>query len=170
MLEPIKDIIPIIEEGENGYWEVFPDKKVWHEGGVVKDRPRDVFEEELAEIINNDEYNDNSMANSILESFQEKKKAESSFITLSDDGESTSGVVKAVKQLSKVGFGGKEVEVIRLEIETKDGIKNFDKGSKQWVDEMVKNNVDVGSDITITRHGAKDDKKTTYKITTNKKK
>jgi len=109
------------------------------------------------------------MVNPILTAFQDKKKAESSFITLAEDGEKVSGIVKEIKQLSKVGFGGKEVEVIRLEIETADGIKFFDKGSKQWVDEMVKNEVDVGSNITITRNGKKDDKKTTYKITTDKK-
>ena len=176
MLKPLSDIIPVIEETSEGYYEVYQDaegkeiKKVWHaEKKLIKKTERDVFEQELVDIINNDEYNDNYMVNSTLQAFQEKKKNESSFITLSDDGESASGVVKAVKQLSKVGFGGKEVEVIRLEIETKDGLKNFDKGSKQWVDEMVKNEVDVGSNITITRHGAKDDKKTTYKITTNKK-
>lgn len=157
--------IPICEEAQNGYWEVYKDarntiiKKVWHANPKIK--YRDVPSEE--DIINQELDN---MPNEILKSFQDKKKAESSFITLSDDGENVSGVVKAVKQLSKVsGFGGKEVEVIRLEIETKDGIKNFDKGTKQWVDEMVKNDIDVGSNITITRHGVKDDKKTTYKIT-----
>ena len=139
MLEKIE--IPVIEKGEGGYWETYKNKKIWHK---------------------------NTMANPILTAFQDKKKAESSFITLAEDGEKVSGIVKAVKQLSKVGFGGKEVEVIRLEIETKDGVKNFDKGSKQWVDELVKKEVDDGSNITITRHGAKDDKKTTYEINVGK--
>lgn len=172
MLKPLKDLIPIIEEGTGGYWEIYKNEegkeiqKVWHKGGVVQKRQEvDTFGEDLDNIIK-DEYN--LMSNPILEKFQEKKKAESDFITLADDGEKASGIVKEIKNLSKVGFGGKEVEVIRLVMETKDGIKNFDKGSKQWIDEMVKNEVDVGSNITITRHGVKDDKKTTYQITKNK--
>ena len=138
-MEHIKDLIPIIESDKGGHWEIYPDRKIWH--------PKQ-----------------NIMANPILEEFQDKKRAESDFITLSDDGEKASGLVKDIKRLSKIGFGGKEVEVIRLEIETKDGIKNFDKGSKQWIDELVKKEVDVGTNITIIRHGIKDDKKTTYEI------
>ncbi len=151
MLTHISNDIPILEPEEEGYWEIYKDaedkiiKRVWHQNQNI------------------------SMVNSTLQSFQEKKKAQSAFITLSDDKESVSGVVKAIKQLLKVGFGGKEVEVIRLEMETKEGLKNFDKGSKQWVDELVSKEVDIGSDITITRHGIKDDKKTTYGITINKK-
>lgn len=140
MLEKI--IIPIIEpdKEKGGYYETYPDKKIWHQ----------------------------NMANPILKSFQEKKKAESQFISLAEDGEKVSGIVKDIKQLSKVGFGGQEVEVIRLVLETTDGEKFFDKGTKQWVDDLLKKAVDVGSDITIVRHGEKGNKKTTYEIIKNK--
>ena len=131
--------IPIIEEGKGGFWEIYKDKKIWK-----------------------------SMVNPTLKSFQEKKKAESQFISLVEDGEKISGVVKEIKQLSKVGFGGQEVEVIRLVMETTAGVKFFDKGTKQWVDDLVKKEVDTGSNIIIIRHGEKGNKKTTYEIVKNK--
>lgn len=136
MLEHItNNQVPVIEEGKNGYWIIYPDHKVWK-----------------------------SMANPILKSFQEKKKAESQFISLAEDGEKVSGIVKEIKQLSKVGFGGQEVEVIRLVLETANGIKFFDKGTKQWVDDLMAKEVDVGLNITVIRHGEKGNKKTTYEI------
>ncbi len=143
-----KDDIPIIEKAEGGYIAKYKNgREEYHQN----------FNEEL-----------NFMANSILKSFQEKKKAESQFISLAEDGEKISGIVEEIKQLSKVGFGGQEVEVIRLVLETADGIKFFDKGTKQWVDDLIKKEVDVGSSITITRRGEKGDKKTTYEIIKNK--
>tara|TARA_R100000750_G_scaffold35776_1_gene23024 strand:- start:1415 stop:1951 length:537 start_codon:yes stop_codon:yes gene_type:complete len=178
MLEPIKkEEIPIIEKCPEGYLEIYKDadgkivKQVLHKEGkiVARKTEPDAFQDGVDDILNKEEdYNLKDMSNSTLESFQAKKKAESDFITLADDGEKATGVVKEIKQLSKVGFGGKEVEVIRLAVETKDGVKFFDKGSKQWVDELVKKGVDVGVNITITRHGKKDDKKTKYEITKSK--
>ena len=140
MLEKIE--IPIIEEakgGKEGYWEIYKDKKIWK-----------------------------SMANPILIAFQDKKKTESSFITLAEDGEKVSGVVKAIKTLLKVGFKGQEIEVVRLELETENGLKSFDKGTKKWVDELVEKEVDVGSVITIIRHGKKESKDTWYEVIKNK--
>ena len=150
MLEPLKNSIPILEEEEEGYFEVYKDakdkiiKKIWHQN-----------------------YNKN-MANPILTQFQDKKKAESAFISLADDKEQVKGVVMEIKNLSKVGFGGKETEVVRLVMETENGIKNFDKGTKKWVDELVAKDVDVDSEITIIRHGKKDSKDTWYEIEKHK--
>ncbi len=139
--------IPIIEPFENGYWEIYKDagdniiKRVWHQDKKI------------------------NMVNPILQSFQDKKRAESSFISLTNDGETVNGIVKEIKTLTKLGFGGKEVEVIRLVLETQNGYKNFDKGTKKWVDELVEKGVDVGDVITITRHGKKESKDTWYEIT-----
>ena len=167
MLRHIQDLIPVIEENKNGYYEIYVDadnhliKKIWHQNPKIK--YKDIPSSEEEDI--NQELN--IMANETLKAFQEKKRAESDFITLSGDGESVSGIVKEIKQLSKVGFGGKEVEVIRLVLETENGVKFFDKGTKQWVNDLLANEVDVGSDITIIRHGIKDDKKTIYEIVKN---
>ena len=133
--------VPIIEKGNGGYYAIYPDKKIWHS-----------------------ENTKNFMANPILEEFQNYKKSQSSFISLANDGEKITGIIKEIKRLSKVGFKGQEIEVIRLVLETKDGVKNFDRGTKQWVDELIEKKVEVGSEIIITRKGEKGSKDTKYEI------
>lgn len=93
----------------------------------------------------------------ILDSFLDKKKAESAFVSL-EDGESI--VVKRLKDMklvTKAGFGGEEKEVLRLivEVETTEGVreKSFDNGTQRFVKEMQGKNVGIGSSFRITRTG-----------------
>lgn len=101
------------------------------------------------------------MSNDTLKNFSDQKAADSPFLSLAD-GESAKVVkVREIKNLTKQGYGGEEVEVIRLvcdvevtvDGETQVKIKNFDNGTKRFVDALLESNVVVGSAFTITREG-----------------
>lgn len=96
---------------------------------------------------------------SILDSFLEKKKAESSYISL-QDGESVKiEKLNNMKVITKVGFGGDEVEVLRLYCtvmsETQAREKYFDNGTARFAKELKDKGVDVGSSFVLTRSGEK---------------
>lgn len=103
--------------------------------------------------------------NSTLDNFIAKKKADSPFISLKD-GESIEVKLRAIKMITKAGFGGEEKECIRLEcdVETADGlkIKNFDNSTQRFAQEMADKGIKVGSTFTITRTG--EGTKTRYTI------
>jgi len=93
----------------------------------------------------------------ILDTFIEKKKAESPFVTL-DDGEAVKVLkLKEIKMITKAGFAGEEKEVLRLivDVETSEGNheKNFDNGTQKFAQELVDNKVTIGSSFVITREG-----------------
>jgi len=93
----------------------------------------------------------------ILNTFIEKKKAESPFVTL-DDGESIKVLkLKEMKMITKSGFAGEEKEVLRLiiDVETSEGSreKNFDNGTQKFAQELIDNGVTIGSSFVITRDG-----------------
>ena len=104
--------------------------------------------------------------NNTLDSFIAKKKADSPFISLKD-GESIEVKLRAIKMITKAGFGGEEKECIRLEcdVETDSGlkIKNFDNSTQRFAQEMADKGIKVGSQFTITRNG--EGTKTRYTIT-----
>lgn len=106
------------------------------------------------------------MADDILNSFIDKKKAESSFLSL-EDGESV--VVKKLKDMkliTKTGFAGEEKEVLRLKcvVETSEGDreKDFDNGTQRFAEELQEKGVKIGCGFTLTRTG--EQKNTRYTV------
>ena len=102
----------------------------------------------------------------ILGGFVDKKKAESSFLSL-EDGESVRVArLRDIKMVTKAGFGGEEKEVLRFkcEVETVEGLrdKDFDNGTQRFAQEMQDKGVTIGSAFTITRNGVQT--KTRYTI------
>ena len=103
---------------------------------------------------------------SILKNFEANKKAMSPYISLKN-GESAKIInLKEIKEITKAGFTGGEVTVLRLtcDVDTVAGIqtKTFDNGSLKFATELIENNIDVGASFTITRSG--DGPKTKYVI------
>lgn len=97
------------------------------------------------------------MSQDLLDTFIDKKKAESSFLTL-EDGESVLVKrLKDIKLITKAGFGGEEKEVLRLvcEVETSEGLreKNFDNGTQRFAKELQDKAVKLGSSFNLTRSG-----------------
>jgi len=97
------------------------------------------------------------MSKDILDSFVDKKKAESAFLTL-EDGESVRiERLKDIKLITKAGYGGDEKEVLRLvcEVKTSEGIrdKNFDNGTQRFAKELQEKGVKTGCGFTLTRAG-----------------
>lgn len=103
----------------------------------------------------------------VLEKFQAKKNADSPFLTLQDGESARVNLVKEIKQVTKVGFSGDEVEVIRLicVVDTEFGPreKHFDNGSAKFTTELIDKGVKEGSSFVLTRDG--EGPKTKYKIT-----
>ena len=97
------------------------------------------------------------MSENLLGSFIKKKKAESTFVSLSDGESVVITKLKDIKVVTKTGYGGEEKEVLRLkcEVETSEGIrdKDFDNGTKNFAEEMQNKGVTVGCGFTITRSG-----------------
>ena len=102
----------------------------------------------------------------LIGDFIEKKKAESTFITLEDGEKIIIRNLKEIKLVSKVGFDGKEKEVLRLicDVDTKEGVreKTFDNGTQKFAKELQDNGVKIGSTFSITRAG--EDTQTRYTI------
>jgi hypothetical protein len=104
-----------------------------------------------------------------LDEFLDKKAADSPYpyISLIDGDSIRIKSVKEIKQISKVGFTGEEVDCIRLvcvvETEYGDKVKNFDNSSGKFAKALKENEIAVGSSFTLTRDG--EGPKTTYKIT-----
>lgn len=106
------------------------------------------------------------MANQTAQQFYEDKKKRSPFLTLAN-GETASGKILVIKNISKTGYAGEEVEVLRLVLEMNFpdiGVvkKNFDNGSSSFVQQVIAANVDVGDVIKITRNG--EGPKTKYQL------
>lgn len=92
-------------------------------------------------------------SNNVLDSFLDKKKAESVYVSLAD-GESVRVLkLKDIKMFTKPGFNGELKECLRLIVETDAGIKNFDNATARFANELREKNVGMGSSFTITRSG-----------------
>lgn len=93
----------------------------------------------------------------LLGSFINKKKAESSFLSLEDGESVVIKKLKDIKLVTKAGFGGEEKEVLRLkcEVETSEGTrdKDFDNGTQRFAQELQDKAVEVGCSFTLTRTG-----------------
>lgn len=93
---------------------------------------------------------------SMLDRFSQEKKDQSPYLTLKN-GESMQVLkVRSMQTLTKESFGT-EKQVIRMvvDVETQNGVvqKTFDQGSIKWCDELLRNNIDVGSSFTVSRDG-----------------
>jgi hypothetical protein len=102
----------------------------------------------------------------IVDSFIDKKKADSQFVSL-EDGESTKILkLKELKMVTKAGFGGEEKEVLRLivDVDTTEGVrtKSFDNGTQRFAQELREKGVTIGSGFTLSRAGLQT--KTRYTI------
>lgn len=93
----------------------------------------------------------------LLGGFINKKKAESSFLSLEDGESVVIKKLKDIKLITKTGFGGEEKEVLRLkcEVETSEGLrdKDFDNGTQRFAQELQDQGVAVGCGFTLTRTG-----------------
>lgn len=112
------------------------------------------------------------MNNNILNSFMEKKKAESAYLTL-QNGESVKIInLRKIDAFKKPGFQGGELqECLRLvvDVETSEGvrIKNFDNTTARFASELIEKNVEIGSSFVLTRTGEQFD--TRYTVSDVKK-
>lgn len=92
-----------------------------------------------------------------INTFLERKKANSPFLELKDGDSAEVTAVKGFKNITKAGTKGEEKEVLRmvLDVKTSEGVREkfFDAGSKSFVEELVEKQVNVGSAFTITRTG-----------------
>jgi hypothetical protein len=92
-----------------------------------------------------------------LDDFIDQKKADSPFLSLLDGEAVRVKNLKSLKRVTKVGFSGEEVDVLRLicvvETEFGDKEKNFDNGSAKFAKQLKANNIVVGSSFVITREG-----------------
>lgn len=106
------------------------------------------------------------MSTNAIDSFINKKKANSPFITIEDGGTQRIRQLREVKMITKAGFGGDEKECLRLicDVDTPEGIKvkNFDNPTQRFAEEIQKNGIVVGSSFTIRREGQQT--KTRYTI------
>lgn len=102
----------------------------------------------------------------IVDSFIDKKDAESPFLTIADGESVRIKQLQQIKQVTKVGYSGDEVDCLRLvclvETEYGDKVKNFDNSSARFAREVKKKGVDVDYAFTMSREGEKQD--TTYTI------
>ena len=102
-----------------------------------------------------------------LDDFIDQKKADSPFLSLIDGEAVKVKNLKALKRVTKVGFSGDEVDVLRLvcvvETEFGDKEKNFDNGSAKFAKQLKANNIVVGSSFVISREG--EGPKTIYVVT-----
>lgn len=93
----------------------------------------------------------------LLNSFIDKKKADSEFLSLADGETVAIKNLKDIKLVTKAGFGGEEKEVLRLlcEVETTEGLreKKFDNGTQRFAQELQEKGVKVGIGFSLTRVG-----------------
>lgn len=105
------------------------------------------------------------MAN-LIDSFINKKKADSAFLTLNDGETVIVEELKGLKLITKTGFGGEEKEVLRLvcEVKTSEGLreKAFENGTQRFAQELQDKGVRPGCGFSITRTGLQT--KTRYAI------
>lgn len=103
----------------------------------------------------------------IVDNFVDRKKAESTFISLNDRESAVIAKLKDIKCVTKAGFAGEEKEVLRLvcDVETTEGIreKTFDNGTQRFAQELQDKGVKIGSSFTIARAGLQT--KTRYNVT-----
>lgn len=97
------------------------------------------------------------MSNNVIDSFLNKKKAESKYVQL-QDGESIRVLkLREVKPFTKPGFDGELKESLRLVVdcETSEGIvtKWFDNSTARFANELIEKGVEIGSSFTIKRTG-----------------
>lgn len=94
----------------------------------------------------------------VLDSFINKKKAESAFLSLAD-GESAKIVnLRKIDTFKKPGFKGGELqECLRLviDVDTSEGVKtkNFDNPTARFANELIEKKVEIGGSFVLTRTG-----------------
>lgn len=98
------------------------------------------------------------MSNNVLDSFINKKKAESAFLSLQDGESVRVAVLRKIDTFKKPGFKGGELqECLRLvvDVETSEGIrtKNFDNPTARFANELIEKKVEIGGSFTLTRTG-----------------
>lgn len=102
-----------------------------------------------------------------MDNFIAKKNADSPFLSLLDGESVRVKRLNSRKMITKVGFGGDEVECMRysctVETEYGDKEKNFDNSSNRFAKECKDKGVVIGSSFVITRDG--EGPKTRYNIT-----
>lgn len=95
--------------------------------------------------------------NNVLDSFLDKKKAESVYVSLSDGESARVLKLRDIKMFTKPGFNGELKECLRLivDVDTVEGVKtkNFDNATARFANELREKNVGMGSSFTITRNG-----------------
>ena len=129
MLELIKDLIPVIEESKNGYWETYKDaedkviKKVWHQN------PKNMSLESI--------YNEQ----------KEKKKEKSLFVSIAP-GESFVGEFVSVERITDQ-FGERNSFTFLVDGEE----KKLNSQSFRLLENMKKAGVAEGSKVKITKEG-----------------
>lgn len=93
----------------------------------------------------------------VLDTFLDKKKAESVYVSL-EDGESVQVArLRDIKAFTKPGFSGELKECLRLivDVDTVEGMKtkNFDNSTARFANELREKGVSIGSSFKITRQG-----------------
>ena len=92
-----------------------------------------------------------------LTDFLNKKKAESTFLSIVNGETVKVKELKSIKSLVKLGYDNKEKEVLRLAclVETTEGerVKDFDNGTQRFAQELVEKGIDIGSSFDLTREG-----------------
>lgn len=95
--------------------------------------------------------------NPLVSGFINKKKAESSFVSLGDGEHVRVLLLKDIKVVTKTGYGGEEKDVLRLKcsVETTEGPrdKDFDNGTQRFAQELQEKDIAIGDAFTITRNG-----------------
>jgi len=135
MLENIKDLIPVIEPNNNGYWEIYKDandkiiKKIWHQKNMSLDT---LYNEE-----------------------KENRKDKGHFISL-DSGESFEGEFVGVEKTTGQ-FG--EVNSFTFIVDGEEKLLNSK--SFKLLKGMIEAGVKEGDKVKITKEGT--GFKTTYK-------
>lgn len=93
----------------------------------------------------------------LFETFIQKKKNDSAFLSLEDGESVVIKKLKDIKLITKTGFGGDEKDVLRLkcEVETSEGMrdKDFDNGTQRFAQELQEKGVQIGCGFILTRAG-----------------
>ena len=93
----------------------------------------------------------------ILNTFIDKKKADSDFLSLADGESCRVTNLREVKMVTKAGMGGEEKDVLRFvcDVQTSQGLrtKKFDNSSQSFAMQIEEHKIDIGSAFTLTRTG-----------------
>ena len=98
------------------------------------------------------------MSDNVLDSFVNKKKAESAFLSLADGESAVITNLRKIDTFKRPGFKGGELqECLRLvvDVETSEGVKtkNFDNPTARFANELIEKQVKIGGSFVLTRTG-----------------